>query len=623
MGIVKTLKDSIANVIEEKKLVDDVDDKLKAGRNSSFEMQCYLNIAYYAGKQWLAYDKVNSRLFEPPKKPWKVRYTANRIQPIVRKERAKILKNKPVMWVAPASNEDKDIKSSKVADKAVEWMEYELKLQSKDNKLVLWGCTCSISFMKTFWNDGKGMSIPSPDGTETVKQGQVDCEVVSAFELKWDPSAQYWEDVQWCCHEKVRDVDYIETVYGVKVSPEQGIMNTNLVSSKLSDIGSFGGISEQKKMANAAIVKEYWEKPSSKYPNGRRITIANGKKLFYEEDIGFGPEDDTDRELPFHPFVHIDVPGKIEGTCVVEQSIPIQREYNKSRSQVIEYKNLMGSPIWTAQENSLVNGEPVNAPDYVCIYKAGMKKPQMETPPSMAADVYKNIEMCNSEFEYVSSQHETSNGQVPTGVKSGVAIGYLQEQDDTTLAPTISNFIQCKISYTRYLLKIIRFKYDIERTVNIVGKNRVNEAVTFKGSDITSTDVRVQEGSMYQLSRPAKQDFIMALVDKGLITDKTEALKMLDLGISDDVYDEYAIDVNDAQEENDLWKRGNNTPIVQTFDNHPVHINEHDKLRKSSDYDEMPPQLKQIIDEHVDNHKAMYTQMMPPVQQGGGMNQGM
>jgi hypothetical protein len=541
---------------------------------------------------------------------------------MVRKERAKILKNKPIMWVAPASNEDGDIKSAKVAEKAVEWMDYELKLPNKDSKLVLWGCTCSIAFMKTFWNDGKGMTIPSPDGTESVKQGNVDCEVVSNLELVWDPSAQYWEDVQWVCHSKVRDVDYIESVYGIKVQPEKGIMNNNLVNSKLSDIGSFGGISEQKKMSNAAIVKELWIMPSFQYPLGRRITVANGKKLFYEEDIGFGPEDDTDRELPFHPFVHIDVPGKVEGTCVVEQSLPVQREYNKSRSQVIEHKNLMGSPIWTAQENSLINGEPVNKPDYVCIYKAGSKKPSMEQPPSMAADVYKNIEMCNEEFEYISSQHETSNGQVPTGVKSGVAIGYLQEQDDTTLASTISNFIQCKISYTRYLLKIIRFKYDVTRTVNIVGKNRINEAVTFKGSDITSTDVRVQEGSMYQMSRAAKQDFVMALVDKGLIADKTEALKMLDLGIADDIYDEYAIDVNDAQEENDLWKRGNVSPVVQEFDNHPVHIKEHDKLRKSSDYDNMPPELKKVIDEHVNAHKAFISQIMQqnPIQQGGGPN---
>ena len=602
-----------SRVLDERELVSYVEEKLTHCQKDAYELQGYLNISYFAGKQWVTLDQPTKKIIEPPKESWQVRYVANKIQPIVRTEMAKLTKNRTIMFVSPATNEDSDIKAARIAEKVIEWAEYELDLQKKDRECCLWGLTTAVGFIKPYWNPSKGLEVEP--GTH---QGDIDATVVSLFELKWDTSASKWEDLTWICHCKIRTVDYIKQTYNVEVAPEGGIVMTNLYEARLQSLNTLSEGVQYKSADNSAVVNEYWELPGPEYPKGRRITVAGGKVLFYDEDIGFGPNDDTERELPFFPFFNIQVPGRVIPTCVTEQVVPIQREYNKSRSQIIENKNLMSNPMWLVPQGSL-DDDPTNMPGGVLEYNAGAGKPEIVTMSSMGADVYKNLEFCDAEFEFVSGQHETSHGTTPTGVTSGTAISYLQEQDDTRLGPTIANFVDYKQAYTRYLLKMVQKKYDVERTVRLVGANQKTETLTFSGADITSIDVRVQQGSMYQLTRAAKQDWIIKLVESGVLNaqaDRALILKMLELGITDDLYDEYELDVSQAQNENDKWARGDMSPIVRDFYRHDVHVKEHDKFRKEDIYNDMPPELQAMVDAHVKEHLAYVLGAVVPSAQG-------
>lgn len=604
----------MAKVIEEKNLIKEVEDKLDQVDQLANTMQWYLNIAYYVGQQYLAYDKTTKKLYEPPKDPTDIRLVANRISPIIRTELAKITKNKPIMTVIPASSEDEDINAAKIGEKIMEYLEYELDLQAKDRELIRWGLTCGTGFVKPYWKDSKGQKVKHPETGEVFRTGDVEIDVVSPFELKFDQSANSWSDVNWVCHIKVRTVDYVKEVYGKEVQPESGLISTNIYEAQLKNVNTNWSTNSYKPIDNSVQVKEYWEKPCTKYPKGRRITLANGVLLYYEEDIGFGRKDDDDRELPFFPFHHINIPGRVYGQSMIEHLIPIQREYNKSRSQIIKNKNLIANPQWLVEDGAVVE-EITNSPGGIINYRKGFSPPILSQPASIGADVYKNIDQCIEEFYFISGQNEVSHGAAPTGVKSGVAIAYLQEQDDTKLGPTIQNYIDCKRNYMQYLLRLIRYKYDIPRTIRIVGKNNKVEVIDFVGSQLSSTDVRLQEGSMFQQSRAAKQEFIMQLVQMGVLntqTDKQQILQMFELGTIDSLYDDYSEDVNQSESENERFKKGDTSPIVRDFFNHQIHIFEHNKFRKSDEYEQLPPELQQIIDQHVAQHEQ-YLQPQQPM----------
>ena len=184
-----------------------------------YRLQWFLNLAYYAGRQWVVADTATNQLIEPEKEPWEVRITANRIQPITRLELAKIMKNKPICQVVPASSHDEDVKAAKVADKLCQWLDYNLKLHILDNKLVMWGLVCSIGFMKPYWNRNKGDDLIDPETGKVIKTGDIDTVVVSPFDCKWDMSASEWGQVRWFAHQKIKNVDSIFEEYQVKVEP--------------------------------------------------------------------------------------------------------------------------------------------------------------------------------------------------------------------------------------------------------------------------------------------------------------------------------------------------------------------------------------------------------------------
>ena len=129
-------------------------------------------------------------MFEPPSEPWQIRFVANKINPIVRTELAKITKNKFAMYVNPATSDDADIQSARVAEKVVEWLEYELSLQEKDRENCLWGLCTGLSFVKPYWNPNKGRELPEAG----LHEGDADVCIVPLFELKFDTSCSKWDE---------------------------------------------------------------------------------------------------------------------------------------------------------------------------------------------------------------------------------------------------------------------------------------------------------------------------------------------------------------------------------------------------------------------------------------------
>jgi hypothetical protein len=604
-----------------------IDERSVEGTHSEEDLQSYVQLAYYAGHQWIAMSKTARQIVPLPREEWQTQYTANRIMPAVRNELSKVLRHKLSKAVIPASTEEADIRAARIADKVVEWLEYELKLQEIDEEAVMWALVSRIGFVKPVWNPGKGLTIATEDG-KPVKTGDVDIEVLNLFEIKWDPTASRWNETRWVIHERQRTIEYIKSVYGKDVSADDSLTASNVYDGKLKSLTAGSNLfsGQSIKAKNSAMVKEYWERPSKEYPKGRRITIAGGVELFYEEDIGFGEEDITDRDIPIFPLIHIPVPGKIIGTSVTEQLIPVQREYNKSRSQIIENKNLMANPKWAAEFGGIIDDEINSAPGTVIWYRPGFQPPIMLQPASLGSDVYKNIEQCIEEMMFISSQQEVSHGSTPTGVNSGVAIQLLQEQDDTKLAPTVAKYGRWKQKYMSYLLKIVRYKYNEMRTVQIVGQNKRMEALEFRGSDLTSTDVRFEDMSLTQLSSAARKQYILELISMGVLNpqmDRDLIIRMLELGITDDLYDGLEIDVQQALNENAAWAKLDLSPITRDFFHHEVHVAQHNKFRKGEEYMGMSPDEQQVIDLHVQEHMTYIMQAMmqsapqEPIDEGG------
>ena len=179
-----------------------------------------------------------------------------------------------------------------------------------------------------------------------------------------------------------------------------------------------------------------------------------------------------------------------------------------------------------------------------------------------------------------------------------------------------------------------------DRVVRATSTNSYFEARVFKGSDLNPfMDFRVESESVAPRSKAAKQAFITELMKTGALP-MDKAMRYLQMNESNKLYEELMVDSRHAQRENYMMSKGQplvkntaeldpNDPMGETyiprqepmkdeqgkdikgqmkivttndFDNHPIHILEHENYMKSQEYELLTPDIQIFLD-HLQEHK--------------------
>ncbi len=574
---------------EEKKLLTYCDTLYKRckDRRVQFERQWYMNMAFYFGRQYATWVQPSgttfNRLWEPPAPPWRVRLVVNKVRSIIRTELAKVTREKPRGYVIPSTSDDDDIAAAKAGDAIFDHLWRELLMQKQLRRVEFWTLILGTSFLKD-WYDS---SLPDWSG----KKGSICVEPVSPFHL-YVPIIQEeeLENQPFVIHQLAKDPDYIERVYGKKLNP---------------DAGSDGGLMEQTFMSALGIntspskefvaVREAWIKPCAKYPKGKMVTWGGGR-ILSESDWPY-----EHSQYPFTKFDHIPT-GKFYADSAIVDLIPLQKEYNRTRSQIIESKNRMSKPQLVAAKGSVDANKITSEPGLVIFYTPGFTPPTPLPLQSLPSYVLQELDRTQSDMDDISSQHEITKGRTPPGVTAATAISYLQEEDDSKLALTISSLEEGVEKLGRHFLSHVQQYWSAERKVKVIGTDNQYETYLFTKADLKgNVDFRVEVGSAIPRSRAAKQAFIMELGDKGWIS-PDKALRFLDMAETGKLYEELQLDARQAQRENLKLLSGEQL-LVNSWDNDLAHIIEHDNKRKQQTFETSDEQIKQMFEMHVQMHK--------------------
>jgi len=217
-------------------------------------------------------------------------------------------------------------------------------------------------------------------------------------------------------------------------------------------------------------------------------------------------------------------------------------------------------------------------------------------------------------MEDISGQHEVSKGQTPPGVTAATAISYLQEGDDSKLGNSVSSIEEGVERIGKHLLEHVQQFWDLPRIVRVVGTDGEYESFQYSGADIAgNTDLNIQSGSAMPRSRAAKQAYIMQLGQMGWIP-PDRALRYLDMAETGRLYEELQVDVRQAQRENLKMLQGVQVQ-VNTWDEHAIHVMEHNNERKKQKFESSPPEVMQMFEQHVQTHQMAMQQNMLQQQQ--------
>jgi hypothetical protein len=378
-----------------------------------------------------------------------------------------------------------------------------------------------------------------------------------------------------------------------------------------------------------------WIKPNQTewLPKGGLITIVDTEIVQY-----------SDSGIPYHhgqfPFAHLHgvQNGKFYRRSVIKSLIPLQREYNRTRSQIIHAKNLMAKPQMMYQEGS-VDARKVTARAGVWIpVRPGFQYPTPVPIQPLPNYVIQEIQQLHTDFEDLSGQHQISRGD-SGGVTAATALAYLGERDDAYLT-TIFNSIEAGVEkMAKQALSLFVQYVDDKRLVKITGDDGSFDAMMLSGADIASgTDIRVESGSALPTSKAARQALVTEWMKMGFISPE-DGLRVLEMGMLKQYYNTIKIDENAAQRENlmmkkiteemaaqyesewnngaaqgDIDKLDPNTgeplqvpPVVNVndWDNHAVHVEVHNRFRKSQSYQVLPDVAKAEFQKHISIHEQI------------------
>lgn len=500
------------------------------------EQSWYINQAFYSGKQnvrVLAAPQApgNYTLQTPKAPPWRVRLIVNKIRPIIRTEVAKLTANKPTAVVIPATAEEEDVMAARVGEQIWDACYRDNNVAAVLRDLAWWGTICGTSFIKTFW-----------DPTKAGKKGDITIECVDPFHIFVpDTAEREIENQPFVIHGMTRNPLSISKSYGFDPEPNAKATDPFIENSFLNSMGTTNS-----RLLKEVACYEVWLKEDAHkdFPEGGLITIVGDKVVQIVKGYPY-----SHKEFPFAKFEHVQT-GKFYGDSVITDLLPLQREYNRTRSQIIEAKNTMAKPRLIAPRGS-VNARMISSePGQVIQYTPGFSPPTTLNMDPLPSYVLEELDRIQSDIDDISGQHEISRGQNPSQVTAASALTYLNEQDESKLAASIASMEHVTEKIARQYLKFVIDYWDVERTVKVTGKNQAFESYAWKNNALKgNTDIRIESGSAMPQSRAAKQAFLMDLFKMGAIPPE-QMLETLDMKGLEKTYEDFLVDRRQAQREN-------------------------------------------------------------------------
>ena len=301
------------------------------------------------------------------------------------------------------------------------------------------------------------------------------------------------------------------------------------------------------------------------------------------------------------------MPAWCGNSTPAEDMVPLQRQVNGITAQkIINRKTLMNPWVLAPKGCGLNPGQVAMRPAATVAYNPVMGlKPEVIPGTPLPEQVDKEKADCITAMDRLAQDARVGHGEMPAGVKSGVALNFLKEQGDEASAPRLQRWGQWIAERNRKRLLLAQRYYKEPRAVKIGGPGSEWQVRLFMGADLHGqTDVSVDPGSLMPRSQAARQQLMMDAIENKIIDlgDQFQRQRVIEeLGLTQF---ETAIgpDRRRAQKENATMDEG--IPVaVNPTDNTQVHIVEHTMAMQDPAFDSKPDMVKAQYQQHLQAHQ--------------------
>lgn len=638
--------------------------KNKLYYKGDLELKWLTNIARYEGFYYLDFDTALRRFQEKSDiPPWRINLAINLALPVVRTQVTKLMRNRPIWDVLPATTDTQNIDIAQTSKKALQAFWYKHNVNYEFVDLLYWLALTGNAFIGVHWDPDVGPEmeltikefvnpkalppITHPEfelhwanalqqaqakfeafvqynGSNILPLGDIELSTPSPFDMLF-PFSTKFDKIPWLIRAEVKD----ESWYA-----ERGIDTKDLAPPSAQEARYlyynrriWNMVFWSKGQSNTSLSGDdrdvlelqCWLPKCRKYPKGLYAVIAGGKVI----SKGINPYNHG--LVPYVMFSGEKTPGKIWASCNLEHAIPLIEQNNKTVSQILEIKNMMGKPKWLAPRSAALLTKAIDSEPGEVIEYSGLSKPEAWHPPPVPRYLFDIMAVLKSNRDDIVAQRDATRGVNPAGVRSGSALENLQSQDEGQLTVIGLNLDTGMSIVGRMILTLLDQFVDEKRVATFTGeKNRFQSIQIGRGrlsgpSDgmigIDYFNVRVTQFSQFGLSRSGQLEFLKVLLQYNIYgpNDKDKILHFISMGNWEDEIDEYKLDRSNAYQENLIMSQGQQLAPKQA-DHHQTHLEEHELFQKGDIFKNLPPQIQQIHLNHLRLTKfMMYAKMQEPL----------
>ncbi len=599
-------------------IVDLYHEGLKSQRRANREF--WSNSAFLRGNQWVHMNPVTYTLEEVPNPEDRVHATINKLWPGSRTIISKLVQRPLVFEVRPNSADDVAIEGSKIGEAILAAVAREHQWETLRESLAWSAWKGGTAAVCVDWNPAKGKPSALADDGRLLPSGDTTETALSLAEFVIQPGARVAREALWWIKAQALPPEEVQGLYSLGKKPDADVTNGLSSLEKGLVAGHLGGGHGPRGNPTdtpLTLVLTYYERPNPRCKKGRMEVVVGN-------DSVWGPKD-----WPF-PFVdHLNLSTMretiVENTWMGETALsvarPVQAAFNAAWSNILEHADVAGnarlatpqSAIELTESYSDMIGEQI-------VYADGMDKPSWLSPPQLPAWLLQMPGELSVEIDNIIGVHDVSRGSAPANIESGYGLAVLAEQDATPIGKLAGSAARMFGDLASDVLALYADNVKERRTAVTAMPGQPPETTGWSGKDIAGqTTATVPIELVAPRSAAAQAQMAEKMMQMGLITTIEELTRLAEAPGEREIVAAVRPDVARARRENSAMGLGE-VRFPESWDDHGIHITEHNAFRKTARYDRLDKKFKELFAAHVQAHETLGAE--EAAQQQGAMNVG-
>jgi hypothetical protein len=559
-------------------------------RKQNYDSQWLTNLAFFSGDHDVRLRKARSGQY-------RVRLKENHIPNIVNKTASLFIQNIPACKVMPMSTKPNDVSNAELCNAYLKHFWFKNNVDATLRRAIKNLCIFGNAFISLKYEEQE--MLAGIEQSPFIK-GEIILTCEDPFKVILRPTTEDFAEAKDFIKMTSVSKYFIKKKYGVTKTDDVNIYLPTTNGSKVDE--------------ENCVVYEYYHLPTTYCPTGMYV-VWTGKTILEKHEYPYHYN-----RLPLYHMVYNQIPTRIYGGSQLEDLIELQEQLNRGISMEVENRNIMANPMFLVPKEAEIPKEAIVATPGAIIRYANNVAPTAVIHGFNFGEINASNTIKRETINQLSGAGGAGGGGIPSNINTAQAYQLFLEQNRSIFVPVIKDLQGMVLNMNEGILNIARSHLDENDKVLIRLKEDEDPAVFSKTAIPDQIDVRLENVNPLFWTEAGKKEEIMELIKMGIVTDKQQALKMLQLNITDPVFETLDINRKSAQKEIEQM----NLAIPQTVgpaDMHSAHLDEHDKVIARYSFRSLPEQVQAIHLAHREQHLAMMSPQgatMPSAMGGEG-----